>query len=218
MRSPAHSTATDAATDSITLSAGTLAPGDASTADVFRDKRLDDGDGKTATELVPTAASSAEAFRRNRRRQGDANEASGLASSASPILRFELDARGDAAPYGSATDASGADVFLHSLRDGGDTTNDAAGVRVGVDAIPPSGSRGASWTGGGTSQEVLRRKRRAPWPLLELGSLCGSVSRTATGSSILTAAFSATSATADVIVAPPSARPYTARTTCLGLM
>ena len=79
MRSSAHSTATDAATDSITLSAGTLALGDASTADVFRDKRLDDGDGKTATELVPTAASLAETFRRNRRKQGDANEASRLA-------------------------------------------------------------------------------------------------------------------------------------------
>ena len=108
MRFPAHSTATDAAMDPITLSAGTLAPGDASTADVFRCKRLDDGDGNTATGLAPTAASSAEASRRNRRTQGDANEASGLASSASPILRFELDARGDAAPQGSGTDASGA--------------------------------------------------------------------------------------------------------------
>ena len=144
MRFPALSTATDAATDPITLSADTLAPGDASTADVFRCKRLDDGDGNTATGLAPTAASSAEALRRNRRTQGDANEASGLASSASPILRFEHDARGDAAPQGSSTDASGADVFLRNLRDGGDITKDAAGVRVGVDAIPPSGSRGES--------------------------------------------------------------------------
>ena len=144
VRSSAHSTADDAATDATALSTGTLALGDASTEDVFRDKRLDDGDGKTATGLAPTAASSAEASRRNRRPQGDANEASGLASSASPILRFELDARGDAAPQGSGTDASGADVFLRSLRDGGDITKDAAGVRVGVDAIPPSGSRGES--------------------------------------------------------------------------
>ena len=162
VRSSAHSTATDAATDATALSTGTLALGDASTEDVFRDKRLDDGDGKTATGLAPTAASSAEAFRRNRRPQGDANETSGLASNTSPILRFELDARGEAAPQGPGTDASGADVFLCNLRDGGDIINDAAGVRVGVDAIPPSGSRGSSWTGGGTSLEVLRRKRRAP--------------------------------------------------------
>ena len=144
MRSSAHSSTTDAATDSITLSAGTLALGDASTADVFRDKRLDDGDGKTVTGLAPTTASSAEALRLKRRTQGDEYEASGLASSASPILRFELDARGDAAPQGSGTDASGTDVFLHSLRDGGDITKDAADVRVGEDAIPASGSRGES--------------------------------------------------------------------------
>ena len=218
VRSSAHSTTTDAATDATALSTGTLALGDASTADVFRDKRLDDGDGKTATGLAPTAASSAEAFRRNRRPQGDANEASGIASSASPILRFELDARGDATTHGSGTDASGADVFLHSRLDGGDVTRGATDARVGVDATPPPGSRGASWTGDGSSQEVLRRKRREPWQLLELATFCGSASRTATGSSIATAAFSTASAATDVIVAPPSARPYTTRTTCLGLM
>ena len=130
MRFPAHWTATDAATEPITLSADTLAPGDASTADVFRCKRLDDGDGNTATGLAPTAASSAEALRRNRRTQGDANEASGLASSASPILRIEVDARGDAAPQGSGTDASGADVFLRSLRDGGDITKDLSLIHI----------------------------------------------------------------------------------------
>ena len=139
-----------------------LALGDASTADVFLCKRLDDGDGNAATGLATTAAASAEAFRRNRRKQGDANAASGVASRASSLLRFEPDAGDDTAQNDSGTDASGADVFLRNLRDGGDITNDAAGVRVGVDANPLSGSRRSSWTGGGTSLEILRRKRRAP--------------------------------------------------------
>ena len=88
-----------------------LALGDASTADVFLCKRLDDGDGNAATGLATTAAASAEAFRRNRRKQGDANAASGVASRASSLLRFEPDAGDDTAQNVSGTDASGADVF-----------------------------------------------------------------------------------------------------------
>ena len=84
--------------------------------------------------------------------------------------------------------------FLRSLREGGDIPKHAGGVRVGVDAIPPPGSSGPSGTGAGTSQEVLRHKRRAPRPLLELGTLCGSAPKAATGSSIPTTAISPASA------------------------
>ena len=200
MRFPAHSTATDAAMDPITLSAGTLAPGDASTADVFRCKRLDDGDGNTATGLAPTTASSAETLRRNRHEQGDANAATGLASSAPSVLRFSRDAGSDAAPHGSATDASVADVFLVSLRDCGD--------------IASSTSR----TEEGASQEILRRNRRGLEQLAWSGTACGSASKTPTVSSILAATISAPPTADRVKVAPPSLRPYTTSTTCFGLM
>ena len=142
----------------------------------------------------------------------------GLASSDSPILRFPPDAGDDAAQHASGTDASVTDVFLISLREGGDIAIHAAGARVGVDAAPLSDSGGASCTGAGTTLEVLQRKRRGLWQLAELGRACGSASTAATTSSIPTTAISAASAASRASVAPPSPRPYTARTTCFGLI
>ena len=194
VRSSAPTTTTDAASGCSTLSIGTLPLGSTSSADVFRRRRLEPGDGSTDAGLVPTAASSAETLRRNRRELGEANAATGLASSAPSVLRFPRDAGGDTAPHGSVTDAVVADVFRLSLLKCGDIAEPAVSACVGVDAIPLSGSGGASCTGAGTSQEVLRRRRRGLWQLAELDRAFGSAPRAATASSIPATALSAASA------------------------
>ena len=170
------------------------------------------------TGLLPTAASSTEVLRRKRREHGDANLATGLVSIIWPLPRFVPEAHGDSALHGPGTGASVADVFLLKRREGGDIVIAAAGTRVGVDAVLLSGSGGASCTGAGTTLEVLRRKRRGLRQLAELGSASASPSRAATASSIRTTATSAASAACCASVALPSPRPYTARTTCFGLM
>ena len=208
-------TTTDAARGLGHPSTRTVALGTASSADVFRRKRRDPGDDIKATGLQGTAASSTDVLRRKRREHGDAPLATGLVSIISPLPRFVPETHGDSALHGAGAEASVADVFLLKRREAGDIVIPAAGTRVGVDAVLLSGSGGASCTGAGTTLEVLRRKRRG---LRQLPEPSASPSRAATASSIPTTATSAASAACCASVALPSPRPYTARTTCFGLM
>ena len=218
VRTSSAETTTDAARGLGHPSTRTVALGTASSADVFRRKRRDPGDDIKATGLQGTAASSTDVLRRKRREHGDAPLATGLVSIISPLPRFVPETHGDSALHGAGAEAAVADVFLLKRREAGDIVIPAAGTRVGVDAVLLSGSGGASCTGAGTTLEVLRRKRRGLRQLAELGRASASPSRAATASSIPTTATSAASAACCASVALPSPRPYTARTTCFGLM